>query len=188
MPTFRNALSHLHRRVGKRNVWVWEMLVYFYLYFPGKPFPISIPQHFSNLDILHTYPPMRMEQTQCSETSAYIIQTPGKYPEESVQHSENGGSFKSRTVFCFNAAFICNVCNDCKWVETELISKTGTYNFHYCRWHTFTRKALLCNTQYLRTVQSNSTTTSHTELIVVSTTKWLRQRATVSPYTGWVSR
>jgi len=26
-----------------------------------------------------------MEQTECSETSAYKIQTPGNYPEESIQ-------------------------------------------------------------------------------------------------------
>jgi len=26
-----------------------------------------------------------MEQTECSETSAYKIQTPEKYPEESIQ-------------------------------------------------------------------------------------------------------
>jgi hypothetical protein len=25
---------------------------------------------------------MKVEQTECSETSAYIIQTPGNYPEE----------------------------------------------------------------------------------------------------------
>ena len=31
--------------------------------------------------------PMKMEQTECSETSAYKIQTPGNYPEESIhQH------------------------------------------------------------------------------------------------------
>jgi len=29
---------------------------------------------------------MKMEQTECSETSAYKIQTPGNYPKESVQH------------------------------------------------------------------------------------------------------
>jgi len=63
MPTFRNTLSHLHRRIG----------------------------------ILHTCPPMKMEQTERSETSAYKIQTPGNYPEESIQHSENGESLKSRT-------------------------------------------------------------------------------------------
>jgi hypothetical protein len=29
---------------------------------------------------------MKMEQTECSETPAYKIQTPGNYPEESIQH------------------------------------------------------------------------------------------------------
>jgi len=65
MPTFRNALFHLHRRIG----------------------------------ILHTYPPMKMEQTECSETSAYKIQTPRNYPEENIQHSEHGESWKSRIYF-----------------------------------------------------------------------------------------
>ena len=40
---------------------------------------------FSNLVILHTYPPMKMEQIECSETAAYKIQMPGNYAEESVQ-------------------------------------------------------------------------------------------------------
>jgi len=43
-----------------------------------------------------TYLPMKMEQTECSETSAYKIQTPGNYPEENIQHSEHGESLKSR--------------------------------------------------------------------------------------------
>jgi hypothetical protein len=51
---------------------------------------------FSNLVILHTYPPMKMEQKECPETSAYKIQTLGNYPEESIQHSEHGKSLKSR--------------------------------------------------------------------------------------------
>jgi hypothetical protein len=46
---------------------------------------------------LHTYPPMKMEQTVCSETLAYKIQMPGNYPEESIQHTEHGESLKSRT-------------------------------------------------------------------------------------------
>jgi len=33
----------------------------------------------------NTYPPMKMEQTDRSETSAYKIQTPGNYPEECIQ-------------------------------------------------------------------------------------------------------
>jgi hypothetical protein len=39
-----------------------------------------------------------MEQTECSETSAYKIQTPGNYPEENIQHTEHGESLKSRTL------------------------------------------------------------------------------------------
>ena len=29
---------------------------------------------------------MKMKQIECSETSEYKIQTPGNYPEESIQH------------------------------------------------------------------------------------------------------
>jgi hypothetical protein len=41
---------------------------------------------------------MKMEQTECSETSAYKIQTLGNYPEENIQHTEHGESLKSRTI------------------------------------------------------------------------------------------
>jgi len=34
----------------------------------------------------------------CSETSAYKLQTPGNYPEESIQHSEHSESLKSRNI------------------------------------------------------------------------------------------
>jgi len=50
-----------------------------------------------------------MEQTECSETSAYKIQTPGNYPEESIQHSEQGESLKSR------------ICCDCLLLFTPYI-------------------------------------------------------------------
>jgi hypothetical protein len=43
---------------------------------------------------------MKMEQTEYSEMSAYKIQTPGNYPEESIQHSEHGESLKSRVNLC----------------------------------------------------------------------------------------
>jgi len=33
---------------------------------------------------------MKMEQTECSETSAYKIQTPGNHPKESIQQYKNG--------------------------------------------------------------------------------------------------
>jgi hypothetical protein len=54
---------------------------------------------FSNLVILHTYPPMKMEQTECSETSAYKIQTPGNYLEENIQQT-NVPAFRTKYVVC----------------------------------------------------------------------------------------
>jgi hypothetical protein len=38
---------------------------------------------------------MKMEQTGCSEMSAYKIQMLGNYPKESIQHSEHSESLKS---------------------------------------------------------------------------------------------
>jgi hypothetical protein len=51
--------------------------------------------HFLNIVILHLS--AYEDGTECSETSAYKIQTPENYPEESIQHSEQGESLKSRT-------------------------------------------------------------------------------------------
>ena len=45
-----------------------------------------------------SYLPAPEDGTECSETSAYKIQTPGNYPEESVQHLEHGESLKSRSL------------------------------------------------------------------------------------------
>jgi len=39
---------------------------------------------------------MKMEQTECSEISAYKIQMPGNHPKESIQHSGLGKSLKSK--------------------------------------------------------------------------------------------
>ena len=38
---------------------------------------------------------MKMEQTECFETSAYKIQTSRNYPEESIPRSAHGESLKS---------------------------------------------------------------------------------------------
>ena len=54
-------------------------------YFRAKLFLYKYPQHFSNLLILHL--PAYEDGTQCSETSAYKIQTLRNYPEESIQHA-----------------------------------------------------------------------------------------------------
>ena len=39
---------------------------------------------------------MKKEQIECSETSAYKIQTPGNYPKEYIIYSEHGESLNSR--------------------------------------------------------------------------------------------
>jgi hypothetical protein len=42
-----------------------------------------------------------MKMKQCSETSAYKIQTPGNHPEENIQHTEHGESLKSKKVLLY---------------------------------------------------------------------------------------
>jgi hypothetical protein len=69
MPTFRNTLFHLHGWAGRYE------------------------------EFLHAYPPACEDGTECSETSAYKIQMPGNYPEESIQHSEHGKSLESRIIY-----------------------------------------------------------------------------------------
>jgi len=68
----------------------------------AEHFPVKIPQHFSNLVILHTYLLMNMEPIQYSERSAYKTRTPGNYREERIQHSEQGESLKSTISILLN--------------------------------------------------------------------------------------
>jgi hypothetical protein len=42
-----------------------------------------------------------MEQTEFPETLAFKLQTPGNNPEESIRHSKNDESLKSREMFIF---------------------------------------------------------------------------------------
>ena len=44
----------------------------------------------------YSHLPAYEDGTECSETSAYKIQTPGNYPKESIQHTEHGESLKFR--------------------------------------------------------------------------------------------
>jgi len=57
-----------------------------------------ICQHFGVGRYEEFFTPMKMEQTGRSKTSAYKIQKLGNYPEESLQHSEQGESLKSRNL------------------------------------------------------------------------------------------
>jgi hypothetical protein len=56
-----------------------------------------------------------MEPTQCSETSAFNTQTPGKYPEDNLSLQQHGKSLKTRIIFnCYNNLMwqLCQIRND----------------------------------------------------------------------------
>jgi hypothetical protein len=42
---------------------------------------------------------MKMERIECSETSAYKIQTPGNHPEENIQHTGDVGKGKVLPIY-----------------------------------------------------------------------------------------
>jgi hypothetical protein len=88
-----------------------------------------IHQHFSNpFHSTHTYLTMKMEQAECSETSAYKIQTLGNYPKESVQHLEYGESLKLKIKHEFPSYPACRLVT----ISTELflISPRRILIFH----------------------------------------------------------
>jgi hypothetical protein len=79
---------------------------------------------------------MKMEQTECSETSAYKIQTPGNYPEESIQHSEHGESLTSRiTKICPQQAIkmkVWNQISDADYPKTQLEAERRVVTLRTC--------------------------------------------------------
>jgi hypothetical protein len=56
--------------------------------------------------IIHNHPPVKMEPTECSETSTFNIQTPGKCPEESLPYLQHGKSLKTT-----NFIIVFQLCN-----------------------------------------------------------------------------
>jgi hypothetical protein len=50
---------------------------------------------------LHTYSPVKMEHTQCSEMLAFKLQTLGNHSKESIRHSEHCESLKSKPIIIF---------------------------------------------------------------------------------------
>jgi hypothetical protein len=82
-----------------------------------------ICRRFGTLCLFHLHRrPMKMEQTHSSETLAYKIQTPGNYLEESIQHSEQGESLKSRKSFTHTTS-LCNI-------TIHILGKSAQYTKH----------------------------------------------------------
>ena len=63
-----------------------------------KPFPIPF---LILVHSTHIYPPMKMEQTECSETSAFKLQMPGNYPKESIQQLNEFASLTTHVEWAF---------------------------------------------------------------------------------------
>jgi hypothetical protein len=53
---------------------------------------------------------MKTERTERSETLAYKLQASANHPEESVQRSEYGESFKSRIYIIYFSELACRLC------------------------------------------------------------------------------
>jgi len=69
-------------KIRSKHSWFQTFAVFrmFYAFFWVIPWRLNF-----KCRSFYTYLPMKMEQTGCSETSAYKIQTPGNYPEESIK-------------------------------------------------------------------------------------------------------
>jgi len=69
-------------------------------------------------------------KTECSEASAYKIQTPGNYTEENIQPTENGEILKSRIVFV--SFFYFSLYSYC-FILTRIIVNFNSYvvSFYY---------------------------------------------------------
>jgi hypothetical protein len=83
-----------------------------------------------------------MEQTECSETSAHKIQTPGNYPEENIQHTEHGESLKSGLTDWFRVTEVESVF----WaVRTEFLYETEMFRLK--------RVNIKCNERIVRNIE-----------------------------------
>jgi hypothetical protein len=56
---------------------------------------------FSKLVNLHTYPPMKIEQTECSETLAYKMQMPGELPRRKHTACRIWQKFEIKNKTCY---------------------------------------------------------------------------------------
>ena len=87
----------------------------------GRPtcHPQTPPLHVTIRKTLHyfSYLSAHEDGTECSETSAYRIQTPGNYPEESVQH------FAKLAVFDKGILRSCNY--DCRPHQLQYWTEVG---------------------------------------------------------------
>ena len=80
---FRKFSSQTFSKIFEPNIFKKFRAKYFRK-FSSQNFPSINTPTFSTPTILHTYLPMMMEQTGCSETLEYKFQTPRNYAEENI--------------------------------------------------------------------------------------------------------
>jgi hypothetical protein len=91
MSTFRNTLFNLYRQVGMKDEYVWKCWnIYTAKFGSSQTFSRINTPTLTNLDIFHTYQPMKMEQSvpkrrhikfrrrEITQKKAYNIQNKGK--------------------------------------------------------------------------------------------------------------
>jgi len=115
------CLFHLHGQVGMK----YDRIEKCWSNYNGKGINTPIFFKSSHTSRLRAYE----NGTECSETSPYKIQTPGNYPEESIQHSEQGESLKSRMQFLSHLASFMQMCLENKGSGGHIY----IYIYIYCK-------------------------------------------------------
>ena len=60
-----------------------------------------------------------MEQTECSEMSAYKVQMPGNYPKEGIKHTEQGESLKLRIYYLVSQGYSTQIGTVLRWLDGQ---------------------------------------------------------------------
>ena len=97
---YSTVFSHANLRFS----WFQTFAVFWWCMFSSGQFPgvwilYADVSQFSNLVTLHL--PVYEDGTECSETSAYNIQTPGNYPEENIQRTWGYFLLRNFCNFCY---------------------------------------------------------------------------------------
>jgi hypothetical protein len=71
-----------------------------------------------------------MEPTECSETSAFNIQTPGKYPEENLPYLQHGESLKTTIIHLYGEETASHIIHNHLRVKMEPAECSETSDFN----------------------------------------------------------
>jgi hypothetical protein len=87
-------------------------------------------RRFGTLCRSHHQQVLKMELTQCSETSAFYTQTPGKYLEDNSSLLQHGESLKSRMLTITDIINFPNIESPCRSLSPSQISNHPVGHYH----------------------------------------------------------